>query len=250
MDREYIVNVPRSYDAATPSPLVLNFHGFTSNYSQQEFFSAMNPTSEDKGFIVVYPNGLLNTNGDRSWNAGTCCADDAERDDLGFVDALLDEMESQLCVDLKRVYTTGMSNGGFMSYNLACNRADRIAAGSSVTGALGFPAGACNPSRPISFMQFHGTADPTVPYASAVSSVETWRSKLNCSDAAEETLQNGTVTCVTNDECDSGTELGFCTAEGMGHCWPGQTFCLGGDSTTDISANDEMWDFFLRHPLP
>lgn len=248
--RHYKFFVPVGYDPAAPTPLVLNFHGFGSNAGQQVFFSDMNTKADEAGFLVAYPDGLPNDDGSQSWNAGTCCADDLERDDVGFARALVDHIEKQACVDPDRVFSTGMSNGGYMSFALGCEAADWVAAIAPVSGALGLEAAACQPSRPISTLVINGTADPLVDYAAASASVDTWKTKLGCTGDPTASTTTGTVTCDEWDGCDGDATLMFCTAEGMGHCWPGQTFCIDGESTDDIIANDAMWTFFQAHPRP
>jgi polyhydroxybutyrate depolymerase len=258
--REYSLHVPAGYDGEKRMPPVLNFHGYSSNMAQQALFSNLNATAESSGFVVVYPNGLKNSvNGNQSWNAGLCCAfGDEERDDVGFVDALLDELSSRLCIDRKRVYATGMSNGGFMAYRLACERAERFAAIAPVAGVLGIPAESCQPSRAIPVIHFHGTADALVPYdgggvssfPSVPDSIAGWASRNGCSGQPTQTFANGAAHCETTKGCAEGAELTLCTIDGMGHCWPGQSFCPFGNASTDISANQAMWEFFERFQLP
>jgi polyhydroxybutyrate depolymerase len=254
IEREYNLHVPPSYDPATPIPLVLNFHGFTSNMAQQELFSMMSPKADSAGFIVAYPNGLKNASGAQSWNAGFCCADDPTRDDVGFVNAMLDDLEGAGCIDAKRVYATGMSNGGYMSHLLGCKLADRIAAIAPVAGVLGIPAAECQPSRPLSVIHFHGTADTLVEYDAGYVTVPDsfagWGERNGCTGTPKPTFTNGTAHCETYDTCDAGVSVTLCTLEGEGHCWPGQTLCPFGASTTDLIADDAMWDLFEKTSLP
>src|SRR4029077_14107873 len=129
----YTVHLPPSYDGSKATPLVLNWHGLTSSASQEETFTAMDAVSDSEGFVLVYPNSP-----DMSWNAGTCCAFSAmTRDDVGFALALVAEIERHGCIDAKRVYTTGMSNGAFMSYRLGCEHAETFAAIAPVAGKVG-----------------------------------------------------------------------------------------------------------------
>lgn len=251
IEREYNLHVPASYDPATPIPLVLNFHGYTSNMEQQEFFSMMSPKADSAGFIVAYPNGLKNPNGNQSWNAGACCAyDDLERDDVGFVNAMLDDLEGAGCIDQKRVYATGMSNGGYMSHLLGCKLADRIAAIAPVAGVLGIPAAECQPARPIPVIHFHGTEDTLVLYDSVPDTFAGWAERNGCTDTPKQTLLNGTAHCEAYEACDAGVSVTLCTLEGEGHCWPGQTICPFGAATTDLIADDAMWDLFEKTTLP
>ncbi len=261
MERTYILHVPAK--RSKPAPLVLNFHGRNSNASQQVFLSQMNETSDEEGFVVAYPEGLIDADLEgtgakiQSWNGGTCCAEPAERDDVGFVRAVVKDIEAKFCIDPKRVYATGMSNGGFMSHKLACDAADLFAAAAPVSGQLVMPAADCKPARALPIVMFHGTADMRVPYAGTDrfigvrESFEVWRDKNGCSGEPEVTFTKGSVSCETYKTCEDDVEVSLCTIEGMGHCWPGQTFCGAVDkSTTDISANTAMWELFERFTLP
>ncbi|MEZ4451599.1 MAG: PHB depolymerase family esterase [Nannocystaceae bacterium] len=248
--RSAIVHVPPSYDPTSPTPLVLNFHGFTSNAAQQVLFSGMNPLADDEGFLVAYPDGL-----DSSWNAGACCGTSMQQniDDVGFVRDLVDALEAQLCVDARRIYATGMSNGGFMSNRLACEAADLFAAVAPVSSVNGMKT--CEPSRPIPVMLFNGTADPLVfynggLYISAPETFAEWGDRDLCVGAPIETKKVGAATCETYESCADGVEVTFCTLEGMGHCWPGNPICPLGQPSTDLDANAEMWAFFSMFTLP
>jgi polyhydroxybutyrate depolymerase len=258
IERQYLLHVPPSYDPTTPTPLVLNFHGYTSNMSQQMAFSLMNAKSDSAGFLLAYPDGLKNPNGFQSWNAGYCCAfDDLERDDLGFVNAVLDDIQAAGCVDDKRVYSTGMSNGGYLSHLLGCKLADRIAAIAPVAGVLGIPAAECQPTRPLSVIHFHGTADGLVPYdgvggfISVPQTFQDWAARNGCSGDPVQSFTNGAAHCDTYEDCEGGVKVTLCTIDGEGHCWPGQTvLCPFGATTADISANDAMWELFQSSSLP
>lgn len=258
-EREYLLHVPAGYDGSKAVPLILNFHGYTSNMTQQQVFSGMNETSDANGFVVAYPNGLANPGGSlQSWNAGACCAfGDTDRDDLGFVDAVLADIAAKVCVDQKRTYATGMSNGGYLSHLLACKRADRFAAIAPVAGVLGIPSAECTPSRPMPVMHFHGTEDTLVPYnggglanISVPQTIADWAARDECTGTPSETFKNGAAHCETTPSCGGGVEVVLCTIDGMGHCWPGQSFCPFGNASTDIRANDAMWEFFQRFSLP
>ena len=252
-DRTFDVHVPKSYDPGKPTPLVLNFHGFTSNSSQQNLLAKMDDKSDMAGFIAVHPNGTNN-----SWNAGACCGQAVSDnvDDVGFVRAMLDKLEAELCVDTNRVFATGMSNGGFLSHRLGCELADRIAAVAPVAGVNGLQT--CNPSRPMPIMHFHGTADPLVPYNGnpqmkfipVEQSFADWGKRDGCTDMPTETFRNGDSHCATYQKCAGGVEVTLCTVDNGGHTWPGGTPVPSlGYTTTYLSATDAMWTFFQKHPL-
>jgi len=257
VEREYKLHVPPSYDGTKPMRLVVNFHGLTSNMDQQIVFSGMDATADAQGFIVAYPNGLPNPGGTtQSWNAGACCAfGDTTRDDVGFTRAVVADIESRACIDERRVFATGMSNGGFMSHMLGCEAADLFTAVAPVAGGLGIPT--CNPSRPIPIIAFHGTADTLVAYdgggiagASIPDTLQGWATRNGCSSGPTETFRNGTAHCDTWTGCSGGVMVRLCTLDGEGHCWPGTGFCPFGAFTTDISANDAMLAFFEPYALP
>ena len=252
--RSYELHVPASYDGSQAFPLVMNFHGYTSNGTQQRGYTKMDETADAHDFIVAYPNGL-----DSSWNAGLCCGESAMSgvDDVGFTRAILDDLGARGCIDLSRVYATGMSNGGFMSHRLACEVSDRIAAIAPVSGVLGLEPGDCTPSRPVPIIQFHGTDDFLVPFEGGglagsmpvSDSMDFWAEQNGCIDEPEVTFEQGIVTCETRDACTDGASVTLCTVEGGGHCWPGEP-CARiegvnlGTATTDINANDAIWALF------
>ena len=205
----------------------------------------MNETSDAKGFIVAYPDGLANGgDGSQSWNGGSCCADD-DRDDVAFTRALVDHLDTLLCIDRARLFSTGMSNGGYMSYRLACEAPDLVKAVAPVAGALGIAESQCNPETVVPLIHIHGTEDSLVPYSAAVSSAETWAAKSGCVGDPVEVYQMGVATCVRWEDCEQGA-VELCTADGGEHCWPGQLFCPFGASTEDLMSNEVMWDFFLE----
>ncbi|MFT4537399.1 MAG: polyhydroxybutyrate depolymerase, partial [Saprospiraceae bacterium] len=158
LTRDYILHLPTGYDANESYPFVYNLHGFGSNAQQQQFYSAMDITADDNGFIVCYPNGI-----DNSWNVGWDFGSNA--DDVDFLLTLVDALAVDYNINYERLYSCGMSNGGFMSYKLACEKSDEFSAVASVTGSI-VPSelAVCDPVRRIPVMQIHGTADPTVAY--------------------------------------------------------------------------------------
>lgn len=250
LTRQAIVHVPPGYDAGTPTPLVLNLHGLTSNATQQLGFSGMNQTADAEGFVVAYPSGV----GD-SWNAGACCGTAVQQkvDDVGFLRALVEHLHTQLCIDPARVYATGMSNGGFMTNRLACEAADLFAAVAPVSSTLITPD--CAPTRPVPIIVFNGTGDLLVPYGGglyqgAQATFQDWATIDGCTGDPVPGKIAGTASCETYDQCQGGVSVTLCTIDGMGHCWPGQPLCPWGAVNTDMSANDEMWALFSQHTLP
>jgi polyhydroxybutyrate depolymerase len=245
----YVVHLSPSYSGSKPAPLVLNWHACTGTASDEESYTNMDPVADANGWVLVYP-----TSPDGSWNAGSACTG-MSRDDVGFAVALVHQIESAACIDPKRIYTTGFSNGGFMSYALGCEHAELFAAIAPVGAKVGIPT--CQPSRPVPVMAFHGTADPRVDYNAEASvpsvpdTVKAWATLDNCTAGPDQTYQMGTVTCQTWSSCTAGATVSLCSAEGGGHCWPGSPLmCLFGAGTSDIDATAQIAAFFAKFSLP
>lgn len=247
--RRFAVHVPAGYDPARRTPVVLDLHGRNSTASQQMIISGMRRKADEAGFIAVHPEGVAQT-----WNAGVCCGEamSEDVDDVGFVAALLDELERSLCVDSGRVFATGLSNGGYMAHRLACELADRVAAVAPVAGPNGTVP--CEPARPVSVLHFHGTDDGVVPYdgyggtLSVPGTMRDWASRNGCDATSTDYLSEGDVRCERWGGCREGTGVELCTIDGGGHQWPGgQTIPFLGHNTDDIDATDAMWAFFQAH---
>jgi polyhydroxybutyrate depolymerase len=252
VERSYELFVPVTYKNDNPSALVLNFHGLLGNPSQQADWSKFNQSAQLRGMVVAYPAGIGN-----SFNSGPCCGDAQSQgvDDIGFARALVEKLLAEMCIDPKRVYVTGMSNGGHMAHTLACEAADMFAAAASVTGVMGLAD--CQPSRPISVMDFHGTSDLIVSYNGSgpgyppvYPMMEDWAARNGCSPVSEVIFMEAEVLCETWPGCDDDVEVTLCTIDGGGHCWPGNGDCLFGYSTTVINASELIADMFVLQTMP
>jgi polyhydroxybutyrate depolymerase len=270
-ERAYLVHVPKSYDEAKPTPVVLAFHGGGSHAEQMVRFCGLNGKADEAGFIAVYPSGTGRLPRMLTFNGGNCCgyAMRNEVDDVAFVRALLDDLATVANVDPKRVYATGMSNGAIISYRLASELSDRIAAIAPVAGPMGTET--CSPKRPVPVMHFHGTDDEFAAFKggpgpkslsrtdfySVEHSIQAWVKANGCPaepkveqlpDKADDGM---TVTRKTYGPGRNGSEVILLVIEGGGHTWPGRETPAKwlGDVTKDIAANDLMWEFFQRHPM-
>jgi polyhydroxybutyrate depolymerase len=250
------VHVPASYDPSARAPLVLNFHGYAMNAGWQAEVTGYEQHADAEGFVVVHAEGLGVIQG---WNAGDCCGTPAatDADDVGFVSALLDRLEDELCIDADRIYASGFSNGGFLSHRLACEIAPRLAAIASVSGVMGIDD--CSPGRPVPVLAFHGTSDLTVPYDGSVvlgfesvaDTMEGWRVRNGCSDQVTDTFATGDAHCERFVSCELGADVELCTLAGDGHQWPGGVAIpASGQVNHDIDATAAIWSFFVDHPRP
>lgn len=260
-----VVHVPRTYDPRIPVPLLLNFHGLLSNPSQQQGFSEMNERAEARNFIVAYPKGSGEGLDPLSWNASICCPPATERDvdDVAFVRALLDRLQQTLCIDPKRIYSTGLSNGAFLSYRLACELSDRIAAVAPVAGQTTVVP--CSPRRPVPVMHFHGTADTLVPYdggspplfsklrfPAVRDTISGWVQRNGCKNPKRTILTLPDSRCERYEGCSEDATVTLCTVDKGGHNWPGGPAIQGaflGYTSPHLKASDLMLDFFLAHPM-
>jgi len=259
LERDYILYIPASYSPGTEVPLVFNFHGYTSNATVQMFYGDFRAIADNEGFIIVHPEGTLDNNGTSHWNVGWGAS---TVDDIGFTEALMDELIGTYSIDNNRIYSTGMSNGGFMSYQLACELSDRIAAIASVTGSMNIGwFNSCNPNHPMPVMEIHGTVDPTVSY-SASSFTESipdimdfWANFNNCNSNALVTAVPNTS---TNDGCtaehqllengDNGVSVELYKIIDGEHSWPGALFA-NGVTNYDINASEKIWEFFNKYDI-
>jgi polyhydroxybutyrate depolymerase len=223
----------------------------------------MSEKGQAERFIAVYPqgSGVLSTKL-LTWNATTCCGYAMQHriDEVAFVRAVLDDLEANFQVDRARVYATGISNGGMMAYLSACALADRFAAIAVVAGEL--TTADCRPTRPVSVIVIHGTADQNLPYDGGVGAkalarhavrsvrfaVDFWRLHDGCRDAAV-SERAGTVMRERYAPCASGSEVELITVEGGGHSWPGGARLARflDEPSAALDASDVIWTFFARH---
>lgn len=255
LQRDYRLFVPSNTTEARP--LVFNFHGFTSNAFEQEFYSAMNVVADTADFYVCYPNGI-----GAAWNVGWDFGSTA--DDVGFVENLIDSLSANYNIDPNRIYACGMSNGGFMSYLLACELNDQIAAIASVTGSMA-PQYTCSPGIEVPVLEIHGTSDNVVGYNGTTNVgipiddvLSFWVNNNGCDQmpTIEElpntnTADQSTVTKFTFNNCTDGQAVLHYRVNQGGHTWPGGLIDLPGNGNTnrDIFASVEIWHFFRRFTL-
>lgn len=271
LQRRYLVHIPATYDPARPIPVVIAFHGGGVDAGHMVAFSGLNEKSEEAGFVAVYPYGTGRLRKVLTFNAGDCCGYAAQRgvDDVEFTRRILDDLGDLVNVDARRVYATGMSNGAMMAYRLASELSDRIAAIAPVAGTMGTrPVMA---TRPVSVMHFHGTADESLPFRGGrgkgfsdtdfypvEQTIRDWVEVDGCGqepniETIPDRAQDGTsIVRKTYGGCKGGTEVVLVIINGGGHTWPGREPRANflGKSTANISANDMMWEFFVKHSMP
>jgi polyhydroxybutyrate depolymerase len=180
-----------------------------------------------------------------SWNGGELCCGTSQRtgvDDVGFMRAIVAKLQQEACIDPKRVYATGLSNGGAMSHRLACEAADLFAATAPVS--MGNGTRPCQPARPISVTMFRGTSDTLVSYngglfPSAQADFDQWKGLSGCSGSPSR-VHN---VCETYTGCGAGTEVTLCTING-GHV------LYSAAAQQQAPVPDVVWEMFSRQRLP
>ncbi len=291
MARDFRLHVPPAALGGKPLPLVLNLHGATQNAQLEEITSSMDPSADRGGYLVAYPDGTriskvlvpdpVAKEAQYGWNAGECCGLPSIKhiNDVGFLLKVISTIASRTRVNLRRVYVTGMSNGGMMAYAMAAEASAHVAAISSVSGQVELPA--VHPTRPVPTLEFHSVDDPIamwtgVPNAnprlrlSVMEGIAQWVRVDGCGPrphqatklvGAPNSVSAGeTATLVTYLRCRSGVEVALWRFTGSGHVWPGSAFNTGppdswilagvGRGIVLVNANEAMWDFFQRYSIP
>ncbi|NNE09699.1 MAG: T9SS type A sorting domain-containing protein [Gemmatimonadetes bacterium] len=232
------IQEPAGYDPLVPAPVIILLHGFGNTGPGVESYMQFEKHQDEYGFLYATPNGTL-FGGNRFWDATDACCNftPSPVDDSGYLSDLLDSIEAHFNVDRNRIYFTGHSNGGFMSYRMACDHSDRVAAIASFAGATWDDPLDCSAAEPVSVLQIHGTSDGTIlynggnlvgtPYPGAVESVEQWAAFNGCSVTPEtlaitinitiETAGPETIVIQYQSDCDQGRVSELWSIPGAGH---------------------------------
>jgi polyhydroxybutyrate depolymerase len=260
--REYLLHVPKTYDRAKPTPLVISMHAAAGWPAQQMNLSGWNRLADEHGFIVVYPAG---GNVPQTWNVDRGAG---LTRDVRFISALIDTLEATYNIDPMRIYANGMSNGGGMAFVLSCTLSDRIAAVGMVAAAQTLPSNWCTDDRPVSMIAFHGAADPIVPYGGgplgdpfnpakvifpAVQDwVASWARRNRCGANPVDSAVAADVIRREYTSCADRSAVVLYTIQGGGHSWPGGQPLPEwwvGPTSKSIDATSQMWAFFREHRL-
>jgi polyhydroxybutyrate depolymerase len=276
--RRFLLAAPAHEEGDDPRPLVLDFHGLAEGADIHAEMTQLGPLGVDEGFVTVFPHG---TGQPVRWDVGS---DPATNDDLAYVDALLDHVGGERCIDTSRVYATGLSNGAMMASAVGCAMADRVAAIAPIAGIL-LPE-PCDPARPVPVLTFHGTADPILLFnggidAGALDSalsggggdgttttaptdldgsgypetVRGWAALAGCDPDSAEDERVGDEVIRRTFDCPADAPVEFLIVEGGGHSWPSSEFSRSiegvvGHTTFEVDASAELWEFVRRFQLP
>lgn len=265
LSRQYLIHLPKNYDPHSKYPLLLAFHGGGGNmyYEADDSRYGFISMSDKDNIIVVFPNGYSQLPGGKmsTWNAGNCCggARDKKVDDVGFIKELVHQLSSQY--HLGNIYATGMSNGGMLTYEMACHLPDIFKAIASVAGTDN-TGESC--STPVSVLHIHALDDDHVlfnggagkgafkderkvtDFTSVSKTIDKWTQIDQCSKKPEKISLPEGAYCETYSSCTQDKQVKLCVTSTGGHSWPGaQRVRLGKESPSQaFSANDMMWQFF------
>ncbi|WP_395018341.1 alpha/beta hydrolase family esterase [Dongia sp.] len=262
-ERRYVLHVPRSVKA--PAALVIVLHGGGGSAKSAIDQTGFDAEADQRGFVVAYPEGTARSRF-HTWNAGACCGVAVERgvDDVGFIRAMVAEIGATTPLDPKRIYATGLSNGGMMAYRLGCEASDLVAAIAPVSAVV--MVAPCEPSFPVSVLHIHGTADRNVPIEGGVGaksivkipyppverSVAFWAGYDDCRNDPIVSSPAPDVTLRSYPLCSLGIAVDYYVIQGGSHAWPGgkRLAKFLDEPSQAIAATPLIWRFFAAHPKP
>jgi polyhydroxybutyrate depolymerase len=265
-EREYLLYVPRSYDRAKPTPLVISLHAAALWPATQREASQWNKVADEQGFIVVYPSGTTLSGSGTGVLPFKVWLLRPEADlvaNVRFISELIDTLEAAYNIDPTRIYVNGFSNGGAMAFAVSCRLSGRIAAVGTVSAAQDQPWSWCADSLPVPLINFHGTADLVPynggkvwasprPFPSVLTWTAEWARRNRCAPSPVDSAVAADVTRTEYANCADDADVVLYTIQGGGHQWPGGKPLPGwiaGPASHSIDATSQMWAFFREHRL-
>lgn len=274
-ERWFLLSTPPLPADHAPIPLVVDLHGLMEGADIHALMTHLGQLGQTETFAVAFPQGAGQP---VHWNVEPGEANE----DLAMIDALVDQLGAERCLDESRIYAAGLSNGAMMASLLACERADRFAAVAAVDGITITPD--CAAERPVPVVTFHGTKDPILRFNGGVgdlgpilepgkgtvtsttspgadldgpgypAAAAAWAERNGCEDEPTDT-EVGTEVIHRVYDCPGGAAVEFYIVHGGGHSWPGSEFSrsiggIVGHTTFDVNASEVLWKFFRRFRLP
>lgn len=247
------VVVPSDWSADGSYPVVVLLHGYSATSNIQDFYFRTRTLVDEMQFVLVLPDGLEDSAGNQYWNATDWCCDFNETgpDDSTYLSQLADEVVQRYAGDRQRVYFFGHSNGGFMSYRMACDHADQIAAIASLAGSGAVAPTTCQPGEPVAVLQIHGTFDATIRYGGDTDKypgvdemISRWRTHNGCDTDPMELGRVDYDSAVVGDEtvvtrhpsCEGATSVELWRMDGSGHI-----------PSIDADLARDALEFLFRH---
>ena len=250
-NRFYYLYVPDNLDTNQSIPILFAFHGYGSSALRHLGYTNYIPIADRNNFIVVYPQGESTSTLSAHWNVGGWTSKSPVKD-LEFVDTVIDLLKDKLPIDETRIYSSGMSNGGYMGYHLACNLSNKFAAIASVTGSMTTSTyDNCSPSHPTPILQIHGLLDFVVPYNGNSGSksipdvMNYWSNYSSCNSDPDTLIKYDNYALIryeTYVNCLNDISVKLILHPTMDHTWPSI-------NSHNISASNEVWEFVSQFNL-
>ena len=252
LDRFYYVYRPSNLDSNKSIPILFALHGYGSSASRHLSYTNYFSIADTNNFIVIFPQGTTTTILSSHWNVGGWTSSSTVKD-IEFIDTIINLIKDKIQIDETRIYSSGMSNGGYMSYHLACNLSERFAAIASITGSMTNETfNNCSPSHPIPVLQIHGLLDIVVPYAGNSGSksipdvIDYWVNFNSCNIEPNKVIKYSNdldlIIYDTYKNCLNNVDVKLILHPQMGHTWPSL-------NEYNVSASNEVWDFVSRYDI-
>ncbi len=261
-DRPVTLHVSSKYDPATAAPLVVLLHGYgASSVVQEDLYFKLKAQADERGYIYAVPDGTVDSMNKRFWNATDACCNfyGSTVDDSAYLSGVVDQIKGAYNIDPKRVYFVGHSNGGFMSYRMACDHADQIAAIVVLAGDTFNDDAKCNPSEPVAVAHIHGDTDETITYTggnfggvvfypAATESVALWAAHDGCDETTTDGPAKDLDTGLAGAETTTKVYASNCKPGGHVELWT----ITGGKHVPAVSDEfrSDVFDFLDAHPKP
>ncbi|MEX1197870.1 MAG: PHB depolymerase family esterase [Pseudohongiellaceae bacterium] len=258
---ELPVTVPDDYSGERPAPLIVLLHGYTSNGPRVDGYMGLSDVADEYGFLLVAPEGMREPQDDENpyWNASDACCNfyDTGVDDVGYLMSVIERMQEEYSIDDRRIYLIGHSNGGFMSYRMAYEHSDTIAAMISLAGAS-HAERRDPPEQPVNVLQIHGTADGTIAYQGgeiretrypgAMQTVRQWAGYNGCTDRGRARERRDLDASLPGHETGVLSFAAGCQPGGAVELW---TITAGAHSpTVSDSYAAQLVEWLYEHPKP
>ena len=259
LERSFYIHAPTNIEQLDKIPLLFVLHGFGGSAERIMGYSNFQSIADESNFIAIFPQGspfeTILSSASSHWNSGGWTVG-SDVDDVDFINSIIDWVSGEYNIDQERIYSTGMSNGGFMSYHLACNLSSRIAAIASVTGSMTKQTFEdCDPTHPTPILQIHGAADTTVPYRgnsalgmeSIPVSLNYWATFNACNPepivaVADFFEESYSIEYWSYENCLNNTQVDLILHSTMGHFWPSM-------DSHSISASADIWSFLSKYNI-
>ena len=251
LDRFYYLYTPSNLDSNESIPVLFAFHGHGSSAIRHLNYTNYFPIADSENFIVIYPQGATTATLSTHWNVGGWTSK-STIDDLDFVETIIGLIKDKIQIDETRIYSSGMSNGGYMGYHLACNLSNKFAAIVSVTGSMTNDTyNDCNPTHPTPILQIHGLLDFVVPYDGNSGSksipdvIDYWVNYNSCISDPETVIRYDDYSLIVYDtytSCLNDVNVKLILHPEMGHDWPSL-------QSYNINASAEIWNFVSKFDM-